>query len=411
MTGPARQTLEHVVIINDASIARGGATGLALLAAQEIRARGVQVTYVTGDAGLAPALEAAGIGIVAAGGQRLLDQPKRKSAVSGLWNAAGRAAVAQVVAQDRPGTIYHVHGWAQVFSPAIFAALAPVAARVVVHAHDRFLSCPNGVYHDFSADTPCTRTPLGAACLMAQCDKQGYAQKLWRVARQLVLRRAFDQRRPWGAIAMIHPRMAELLRLAGYPEERLTTIRNPAQPYTAARIRAEANRGIAYIGRIEREKGVRALAEAAVETGTPLTVIGEGSQRAELAAAFPQIRFTGWQDRAGIAGAVAGARAVILPGRIPEPFGLVAAEASLSGLPVLISKSAFLAEEIAAGGLGVAFDMNARGGLAAALAQFAAMPDAEVAAISARAFARAVPLAQTPQDWTEALLALYRRCL
>lgn len=32
--------------------------------------------------------------------------------------------------------------------------------------------------------------------------------------------------------------------------------------------------------------------------------------------------------------------------RYPEPFGLVAAEASMSGLPVILSDTAFLAEEV-----------------------------------------------------------------
>ncbi len=411
MTPPRPAAPDRVVIINDASVARGGATGLALLAAREIRARGIDVTYVAGDAGDAPDLAVLGIELIAAGGARLLDQPKLKSAAAGLWNGAARATLAGVVARDTPGTVYHVHGWAQILSPAIFAALAPVASRVVVHAHDRFLACPNGVYHDFGHDRPCTRAPLGAACLTARCDKHSYPRKLWRVARQLALRRAFDQRRPWGAIVLIHPRMAQLMERAGYPPHRLTILRNPATPYTDTRVRAEENRPLAFIGRIEREKGVAELTEAARRARIPLMVIGDGRERAALAAAYPETRFEGWQDRAGIARLIAGARAVVVPGRIPEPFGLVLAEASFSGLPVLVSESAFLAEEITAAGLGQSFDMDGPDALQAALTRFRDLPDAEVRAISERAFARPAPLAQTTEAWVNGLLALYARLL
>ncbi|GHE01969.1 hypothetical protein U879_16885 [Defluviimonas sp. 20V17] len=404
-------TPDRVVIINDASVARGGATGLALLAAREIRALGLRVTYVAGDSGAAPDLADLGIEVIATGGARLLDQPRLKSATAGLWNAAARAAIADLVAQDTPGTVYHVHGWAQILSPAIFAALAPVAPRVVVHAHDRFLACPNGVYHDFGRDRPCARAPLGAACLATDCDKHSYARKLWRVARQLMLRRAFDQRRPWGAIVLIHPRMAGLMEDVGYPPQRLCVLRNPASPYTESRVRAEENRALAFIGRIEREKGLAELAEAARRARLPLMVIGEGRERAPLATAYPEIRFEGWQDRAGIARLIKGARAVIVPGRIPEPFGLVIAEASFSGLPLLVSDSAFLAAEIDQAGLGRSFDMRAPNGLDAALTRFRDLSDAEVRTISERAFARPVPLAQTTEAWVKGLLALYRRVL
>lgn len=409
--GAPRRAPDRIVVINDSSVARGGATGLAILSARLMRARGLSVTYVAGDANAAPELATAGIARVTTGGARLLAQPKWKAATAGLWNGAARTLLARVVAKDTPGTIYHVHGWAQILSPAIFAALAPVAPRVVVHAHDRFLACPNGAYYDFPADRPCTRAPMGIACLRANCDKHSYGRKLWRVARQAALRRAFRQDRPWGAIALIHPEMATLMKLAGYPPGRLVTLRNPAEPYAPARIRAEENRSLAYVGRLEHEKGVDALAAAARRTGSPLIVIGEGGLRGPLSAAYPEITFAGWQDRAGIAGLLAGTRAVVMPARLPEPFGLVAAEASLSGLPVAISDTALLAPEIAAGGLGFSFDMAVEGALDAALVRLRDMPDAALKLISERGFARAVPIAQTPDEWAEALLELYSRLL
>ncbi|WP_102225048.1 glycosyltransferase family 4 protein [Acidimangrovimonas sediminis] len=414
MTDASPATAARVVIVNDASLARGGATALALLSARLIAARGIAVTYVTGDAGDSPAaraLRAGGVEVVALGGARLLEQSALKSATAGVWNGATRAMISRVLAQDTPDTVYHVHGWAQILSPALFAALAPVARRTVIHAHDLFLACPNGVYHDYRADRPCTRTPLGAACLTTNCDKQSYPRKLWRVARQAALRRALDPRAPWGRIAMIHPKMAPVLERVGHPAARLVTLRNPAEAWADTRIPAEANREILFVGRVAREKSVDDLCAAARQAGVSLTVVGDGPLRESLSAAYPEVTFAGWQDRAGIAAHAARARGLIMPTRAPEPFGLVAAEASLSGLPVLVADRALIAEEVSSGGLGLAFGSGGTPALAAAMTQLIGMPDEKVHQISDRGFSRTAPLAQTPEAWTDALIDLYGNLL
>ena len=405
---PTCAVIDRVVIVNDASTARGGATGLALLSARLLRARGVAVTLFAGDDGANDALRDAGVEIVAAGGARLLHQPRLRAATSGLVNAAARDALAALIATtDTPDTAYHIHGWGQILSPAIFTALRPVAARTLAHAHDLFLACPNGVFTDYRTGEPCRRRPLGPACLATNCDKRSYAHKLWRAARHGLLKRSFDQRLPWAGIAMIHPDMAPLMELGGYPSDRLITLRNPVTPYTDTRIEAETNDGLVFIGRVEPDKGVRELIAAAARTGMKLTVIGDGSLRAPLAAAHPEVTFTGWQDRAGIARLAAGARAAVMPSRHVEPFGLVAAEASQSGLPVLISHTALLAREITENGLGLAFDLGRLDDFVAALARIRDMDPTELRQISRRGFDRVTTLATTPDQWIEALLALY----
>jgi glycosyltransferase involved in cell wall biosynthesis len=405
-------TPDRVCIVNDASVARGGATSLAILAACQLAARGVPVTYLCGDAGEAPELRAAGVELRALGAARLMQTGRARAAAQGIWNAAARAFLARAVAElDGPGTVWHLHGWAQILSPAAFAALAPVAARTVVHAHDMFLACPNGVYMDFPRGEVCGRVPLSAACLATNCDKRSRAQKGWRVLRQAALRRAFDQRRPWAAVAMIHPAMAERLTRGGVAARHLTTLRNPARPWSATRVPAEDNREVLFVGRLEPEKGVEHLAEAAAAAEMPLTIVGDGPMRADLARRFPGARFEGWRDRDAIGAIAARARVVVMASLIPEPFGLVAAEASLSGVPVILADSALMAPDFAEGGIGRAYPAGDSRALAAILAEMRDMDAAALRAISARAHARAVPLAETPESWTDGLLALYAGAL
>lgn len=402
--------ITKVVVINDASQAFGGATGLALLGVRLLRARGIEVVFVCGDSGANPELAALGVTVVAAGSAGLLKRSAGDALVRGIHNPATRSLMAQVIAtHDGPGTVYHVHGWAQILSPSIFQALAPVAARCFIHAHDMFLACPNGVYMDYPHNAVCHRVPLSASCVVRNCDKRSYPHKLWRVLRQASLRRSLDLSAPWAGILAIHPDMVPRLTRAGFAPELFHVVRNPITPFSATRIPAERNTALAYVGRLEPDKGVMHLAEAAHRTGQTLVCIGEGSLRAAIETRFPKVRITGWQPREAIGPLLQQARALVMPSLHPEPFALVLPEALESGLPVAVVQTALLAPEIAAAGLGWSFDVFDPAAMDAALIALRDAPADQIAGMSRAGFARTPALALRPDDWIEALLSHYRR--
>lgn len=402
----------RIVILNDMSIARGGATALALMAAEDLVARGHEVIWLCGDSGESPALEALGIEVVALGSAPLLDLPSRRAMLSGIANTPARDMVARFIAKrDTPETIYHVHSWAQIFSPEVFAALKPVAARSFVHAHDMFLACPNGVYMDYRRDKVCTRVPLSAGCLATNCDKRSYAQKLWRVARQARLRRHLGDAADWGGILVLHPEMTSRMTRAGYRADSLRVVRNPVVPFSPTRIAAENHRRLVYVGRLEEDKGVGTLTDAAVRTGTPLTLVGDGAMRAEVEAAAGDLTVTGWAERDRIGALVSDARALVMPSHHPEPFALVIAEAAASGLPVLVSQTALMAGEVETNGLGFAFDPSDPDSLDGAIRRIMTLPDAEVRRMSEAGFGSGVRLGLARSDWIDAQLAEYDRAL
>src|SRR5690606_33265273 len=154
------------------------------------------------------------------------------------------------------GAVFHLHGWAQIFSPSIFAALNRVAARTAVTCHDFFLACPNGNYTIYPKEKPCTLTPMSFACIACDCDKRNYAQKLWRVARQVRLQRILASAGDRYRYLAIHAGMIPLLEKGGLPAGRMLTAPNPVDPPAGPRIAAEDNEEILYIGRLEHEKGV-----------------------------------------------------------------------------------------------------------------------------------------------------------
>ena len=256
---------------------------------------------------------------------------------------------------------------------------------------------------------PCSRVPLSMGCLLTHCDKRNYPQKLWRVSRQALLRRTLPRRGDWGGFLLIHPAMAPFLEQSGYPSESLFALRNPAAAFVAERVPAEKNRDFLFIGRVEAEKGIEELIAAVTSAGVTLSVIGDGPLYLPLKAAHPEVRFLGWMNRAEIAEEVRKARAVVMPSRYPEPFGLVAAEAVLSGLPVILSETALLAQEIQDQRLGFACNTRDPRAFSALLRQVAVMPDAEIVEMSARGSSGRVDLCTTPDAWIEAQIGHYQR--
>ena len=404
----AATRLPRVVVINDSSVARGGATSLALLSARMLKERGHAVTFVAADTGDAGELAELGIETVWLGGQRINDQSKLKAVRQGLYNReAGEALAAFIARTDDSNTVYHVHVWSQIFSPAVFEALRGVAQRTFIHAHDFFLACPNGALFDFRDHKPCGVKPSSAACLMRNCDKRAYAHKLWRFSRHSILKRYFGEDTPWAGILTLHPDMNDLLKRGGLAGQKLVAVRNPAVPFAQTRVKAEENDVFCYVGRIEAGKGVKTLCRAARLAGVKLRVIGNFTQSDCLRREFPEVEFTGWVDRSGIGALLQDVRALVMPSQFAEPFGLVSAEASTSGVPLIVSKTAVVSREVAELGLGMSADVTSPQALADVMLEMAGKEAAEVKAMSEAAFNKEKAFSNTPTAWVEALQDMY----
>jgi glycosyltransferase involved in cell wall biosynthesis len=401
----------RVVVLNDRSLAFGGATGLALLSARLLRQRGIAVTLLAGDAGANPALAAEGITVHALGGATLLEAGAAASLRRGLYNAATLDLVGDYIRRhDDPGTVYHIHTWAQILSPSLFKALEPVRDRVFVSAHDFFLTCPNGAYALFRQGRVCPHVPLSLACVTTHCDRRSYAHKLWRVARQAVQARTLHYVGGTPRVLAIHAAMRPLLVRGGVPDAAITTLPNPIQPWSRTRIPAERNRNFVFVGRLHEEKGPDLAARAAREAGVPLVVIGDGPMLETLKQTYPEVTFAGRQPAEAVAQLVRDARALVMPSRYPEPYGLVAGEALWSGIPVILTDQALLAADIAAREAGIACDLHSDTSLPEAMRRLA-QDDVLAERMSRNAFDNTGDLGHDTDGWIDAMLGAYAAAL
>jgi glycosyltransferase involved in cell wall biosynthesis len=396
-----------VVVINDDAVERGGAAAIALASARLLRQRDIPVTFLSGSDEVAGDLQARGVSVAILGGRQLLKRSRYAAATLGLFDPATKMALARWIdAHDTPQTVYHLHNWHKVLSPSVFLALHRVAPRLVMSAHDFFLACPNGGYFLYPQQRECRLVPNSAACVATSCDRRHYGHKLWRVARHELRHRLFDLTKSEAQVVAVHETMVPLLARGPIGARCIRVLRNPVTAWRQTRVPAENNRDVFFVGRLDGDKGADLLARAAQRAGARLRLIGAGPLAAQIKRDCPDAELLGWRGRDDIVRLIGDARIVVSPTRNREPFGLVALEALMSGIPVIVAQSSPFAGEIVSRQFGIACDPHDEAGLTAAI-ETLLRDDRLVHEMSCRAFTDARQLAPTPAQWCDDLLALY----
>jgi len=108
------------------------------------------------------------------------------------------------------------------------------------------------------------------------------------------------------------------------------------------------------VSRLVPYKRIDLAVQAFNQLGLPLRIIGEGRDRAALAAmAGPNVRFLGYQADDEVRHQMAGCRALIFPGE--EDFGITPLEAMAAGRPVIAYGAGGALDTIAEGSTGLYF--------------------------------------------------------
>jgi glycosyltransferase involved in cell wall biosynthesis len=224
------------------------------------------------------------------------------------------------------------------------------------------------------------------------------------------LNRLAGPARSQAIFTFLHDRMQTKFAESGFAANRMVTVANPVEPWSEERIPAEQNREFLFVGRLGRDKGADLVAESAAQAGVALTLVGDGELAETLRSAPGNLRLAGWCNRAEILEHARRARALIVPSRVVEPFGLVILEAAMSGLPVIVSDRAYLAADAERLGFGRNFDPSEPGSLTGLIATLAGS-DAQVRDMSQSGFTRSNELGSTASAWSERFLGLFHELL
>lgn len=407
---PAAETMrpDRVVIINDFAEVRGGASSQAVKLARGLARRGIEVCFFSGEA--QPKETEHRITHVTLNQEKLVDLRAHEAIRIGLNNAAALDALKKLIADcDSPGTVYHVHGWGQILSPSIFSALSEVSNRVVLHAHDLSMACPNIVYFNFRTGKICDRVPMSLGCLVSNCDKRSRGQKVWRYARHKIYRERASDLRKTAPVIAVHEAMEPFLRLGGVRGE-IITVRNTANALLSAPVKAERNDAFVFLGQVLSFKGVFDLARAAELAGVRLVVIGDGTDLSEMKRLCPSAEFKGWKSAEELRDLMQVARALVVPTRGIEPFGVVVVEAAKSGIPVIVSDGLLLAEDVNRLGFGLTYPAGDVEALAETL-KYVASDDILVARLSRAAEKHGGSLSPSEEEWIDQIGGVYSRVL
>jgi glycosyltransferase involved in cell wall biosynthesis len=135
-------------------------------------------------------------------------------------------------------------------------------------------------------------------------------------------------------------------------------------------------------------------------------VVGSGSLQARVSQIYPDAECVPWCRAEDMPNYVRDARVLVVPTRTRETFGLAAFEALTSGIPVVISNLAMIADEITATGGALAFDPHDQIRFGEILSRLAS-DDRLIASMSVFAHSRARSMTLTPVEWTARLLDIY----
>jgi glycosyltransferase involved in cell wall biosynthesis len=346
----------HVVLVADHAAINGGQAKVAIESALGLAARGVRVSLFAAVGPVDPRLEPAGVRVVC------LDQDdvttarsKLAFAAQAIWNGpACRALAAELAACDPRDTLVHVHAFAKALSPSIGTALRASGLPCLYTMHEFFLVCPTGGFYAYPAQRICHRTPMSPACIVANCDARSYPRKVARMVRHAGL----------AHVARLPELFAHVITISDLQE----SVVRPLLPRGTAFHRVDNPIAVApapvhdgppgdflFVGRISTEKGAPIFAEAARRAGVRAAFVGDGPERAELAARYPEAVMLGWRDAAAVQALMRRARALVFPSVWYEGQPLTVYEALACGAPVIVSDACAGREAVADGETGFWF--------------------------------------------------------
>jgi glycosyltransferase involved in cell wall biosynthesis len=340
-----------ILIVNDYGYIQGGAGKVAIESAVLLAERGHEVTYFCAMGPVCKELSESKVKQIICLNQSDLIGSKNKlsAALSNIINIKAIIKIKSLIKVSRPD-ICHIHGISKALSFSIIAPFYDDKIPVVYTLHDYSLACPNSGIYNFKKNDICDlyESRFYGKCLVTNCDKRSYSQKLWRWLRFFISFKVLNLDKKISGFIAVSWYVFNIFKSRITGNAKIKMIRNPIFNDFSTNLDLSSGKNLKYekttfiyIGRLSEEKGIDLLLDAIGKIDANLYIFGEG-EKAEycrnksLNYETGKIKLFGWQDNDIIELELKKCSALILASKTAETGGIVVMEAAKFSLPSIV---------------------------------------------------------------------------
>ena len=373
-----------ILVFNDYAYVEGGAGKVAIESAKELAEKGHEVIFFSAVGPVSKELSESKIKKIICLGQRdlLNSSNKLDSIISGINNSQAVKKFKELLSEWKPD-IAHFHGVSKALSWIPISMANSYNIPTVYTLHDFGLLCPNMALYDFKAEKQCFFYEDGKAlkCLLTNCDKRNYPQKLWRYFRFHYTKDVLKIYKKIDGFIAVSNSVKEIYKNFIPSSKEIRVINNPIKDIDSNAISKTVFKTqnylttFLYIGRLSAEKGIDLLLEAIKEVDAKLIIVGSGEmdklcRDTKSKIDKEKIEILGWLDEDKIHNLMTQCDAVILPSKAKETSGIIIKEAAGYYLPSIVPDQGGVMEFVADGINGLYFKSGNKSSLVKAMQRF-----------------------------------------
>jgi glycosyltransferase involved in cell wall biosynthesis len=262
-----------------------------------------------------------------------------------LWSMSSAREMTKLMSSI-DADVVHIHNTFPMLSASIYSAAAKRRVPVVQTMHNYRLVCAVAVCaRDGHKCVECVGRALPWPAIRHACYHESRMESAVVVGMQVVHRAARTLDRNVSLFLPVSEHIATaLIEAHALAAERVMVRYNFCAPDPGERPRGSDQGYVLFAGRLEPEKGILQLVEAASRASVlPVLVAGDGPVRHEAERLARQlgaanVSFLGHLPRPDLLDKLRSARCLVLPSTWDEPFPMALVEAAALGVPAIASR-------------------------------------------------------------------------
>jgi glycosyltransferase involved in cell wall biosynthesis len=334
-------SVENIIIVYDYAFINGGAANIAIQSAIALSEQtNKHIYYFAASGSICKELKQSKVKCTSLNLSDINTNNFILTIMNGIWNFYTQRQFNKFLRSFSPtNTVVHVHGWTKALSPSVIYESTKRSFITYITLHDYFAVCPNGGFYNYQCEKICDINPMSMKCILCNCDKRSYLQKIWRIMRQFIQDCFVRKSKIINFISLSD--LNESVVAPFLASNKINRISNFTEAKRSDKDNSNTTNRYIYVGRISEEKGVvlfcEAISRLKYKHDISGTVIGDGPLYNKLKNQYKNVEFTGWKTQEEIFIFMRTSRALIFPSKWYEGAPLIIIEALTIGLPCIVS--------------------------------------------------------------------------